>query len=386
MTRGLSAAILADIGPWFWLAAIVTTAGDELFFWSGPDTRTIGSDEYLPYLRISTGFRHTRSLQGNTGEIELINTDLYIQTILDSYAIEGAKCTIYKYFMTAGAAAFIFSGILRGQSMNSERAKYSIRPAFNPSNINAIGFEYANTCQWRFGGGSVGRCQYEHSKIFGHSITVSELTADIYTVNTIGNSGASWTPSNYMDDLVFITDGTGEGQLRRIKDNTATTVTVYHDFETTPSSDSKFIIFSSAITPNGVPKQITTSGISPFSATADIATTRTIGNSGMSWTTDEHASDGDIETAGVVYVNNRVAKIKSNTATTLTLADDEADFDPVPTGYSFSIHYYKCPKDVIGCEQRGQTHRFGGFPTLTRSIAFNYIPITIPLINSPYQL
>lgn len=72
-------------------------------------------------------------------------------------------------------------------------------------------------------------------------------TADIYTTNTIGKTGAGWTYSAYVNKYLRIVSGTGIGQMRRIISNTTTTATVDYNFTTTPDGTSVFEILKTYV-------------------------------------------------------------------------------------------------------------------------------------------
>lgn len=45
-----------------------------------------------------------------------------------------------------------------------------------------------------------------------------------------GGADSTWTAGAYIDHWVFVDDGTGEGQVGKIKDNSATELTLYDDY------------------------------------------------------------------------------------------------------------------------------------------------------------
>lgn len=66
-------------------------------------------------------------------------------------------------------------------------------------------------------------------------------TATGHTATTLIDSGKSWTPDAWIDYKVVITGGTGEGQVRAITDNDATSLTVA-EWTTHPSTDSTYAV------------------------------------------------------------------------------------------------------------------------------------------------
>lgn len=70
-------------------------------------------------------------------------------------------------------------------------------------------------------------------------------TATSATGTTLVDSGKSWTVDALIGDVVVITGGTGAGQIRKITDNDATSITVA-TWTTTPSTDSTYVICDKA--------------------------------------------------------------------------------------------------------------------------------------------
>ena len=67
-------------------------------------------------------------------------------------------------------------------------------------------------------------------------------TATSGAVGSLTNTGKSWTTNAYAGRAVWIHTGTGAGQLRRIASNTATVLTVSHNFTTAPDSTSQYVV------------------------------------------------------------------------------------------------------------------------------------------------
>lgn len=376
MTRGVSAAAKAYSGPVFWTVDITALDGTNYYYWTGAKNRTIDSNVYQPYLRIPTGFRLARSLYVDSGEIELISTDYSIETILASKILAGGLCIVKQFLIGIDERVEIMRGRLSEQQRRIDSVRFRLVAEFEPGQIVANPLEYSALCRWRF---AKPPCGYLWDSI---SVTenVAERTANIYSSNTIGDSGLSETVDAHIDRFVLITNGTGKGQARRILSNTATTFTLYQNWETTPDGTSKFRVVTAA---NGIPKQLFTSTSALDIATANIHTSRTIGLSTLSMTVDEHKSSGPDEDAGLVRIvggtgSGQERKIQSNTATTITIGADEDDFSPTPDSTSqFRVLYLRCPKDIAeACERRGKTHRFNGAPTVSPDLARIYNPAT----------
>jgi len=70
-------------------------------------------------------------------------------------------------------------------------------------------------------------------------------TATSGSVNTLVDSTASWTPSNFINYQVKIIGATGIGQVRKITANTSNTLTVVPNWVTNPTAGSSYIIEAS---------------------------------------------------------------------------------------------------------------------------------------------
>lgn len=67
-------------------------------------------------------------------------------------------------------------------------------------------------------------------------------TATSGTSTTIANTTKAYTVDALIGRAVFIHTGTGSGQMRVVKSNTATVITVYGTFDTTPDSTSQYSV------------------------------------------------------------------------------------------------------------------------------------------------
>ncbi len=73
-----------------------------------------------------------------------------------------------------------------------------------------------------------------------HVTTENDVSADVFTATTIGNSGLTLADDEMINRLVQIVSGTGAEQTRRISDNDATTLTVDPAFNPVPDGASVF--------------------------------------------------------------------------------------------------------------------------------------------------
>lgn len=367
MPRGVSSDAKSYTGPVTWLAEITPAVAGAATQYYAEDQVVFGGNTYLAYLRVTGGVRRTRSLQLDAATIELLNANLYIANLGSEY--EGATCVLKQLLVGVEEAVEVLRGRLTEQSQTDEALSLRLVAELEPGQVRVPALTYANVCTWPFAKPS---CGYDRTAT---SVTenLAEQTADIFSASTIGKTGLTMTVNEHADRLAIITAGTGKGQVRRVRSNTATTLTLYQSWKTTPDATSKFKVVTASA---GMPKLLFTLTSALDQATADIFTARTIGKTTLAMTVDEHKSEGPIADAGLVRIvsgtgSGQSRRIASNTATTITLATDEADFSPVPDATSvFRVVHRFCPKDVgESCEQRGRTQSFNGFPTLTPELA-----------------
>jgi len=97
----------------------------------------------------------------------------------------------------------------------------------------------------------------------GELETVSdEFQADIFSAYTIGNSSLSWTEDEHRGKIVELTAGTGAGQRKLVRTNTATTLNIrpnaYRDFSPAPDATTKFVLKEPASIISGAEKDAPT--------------------------------------------------------------------------------------------------------------------------------
>jgi hypothetical protein len=359
MPLGLTAAQKSYAGPIVWALEVTSRAG--VLYRFAEDLIALGGATYLPYLRISQGPKFTRTLQVDSADVELVNSDLFVGKILAADKFEGAPCDLKQILVGLGQTITRIHGRLTGTAQDDDAVKFRVTQAFDPSQIPAQMRDYSQLCTWRF---SKPLCGYDGASM-AFTEQLAEQTADIFSSNTIGKAALTMTVNAHADRYVVITAGTGKGQKRKVKSNTATTLTLYGLFAITPDGTSKFKVFSFTA---GAPKFLFTSASSLAEATADVFTARTIGYTGLAMGTDDHLGDVVRITAGTGAGQQK--KIKTNSATAITLDDAELNFAPVPDGTSvFRVLFRTCPKDVsVSCEIRARTESFNGFPTLVPSV------------------
>lgn len=73
-------------------------------------------------------------------------------------------------------------------------------------------------------------------------------TASSATDSTLVDSTKSWTADEYNNDyVVYITGGTGSGQIRKIIDTATNTLTIDEDWDTNPDATSTYHIYQNTI-------------------------------------------------------------------------------------------------------------------------------------------
>lgn len=368
MPRNLSAEARNYAGPIVWLAEISPPVPAATTHYFAEDEVKFGGQTYLPYLRITGGVRHSRSLQVDAGTIELLNADLYIGGLLAAHEFEGAACALKQLLLGIEEAVEILRGRLTEQAQTDRAVSFRLVSELEPAQLDVHARSYAQLCTWPF---AKPTCGYDRTSV---SVTenLAEQTADIFSSTTIGTSSLSMAVNAHADRLALITAGTGRGQVRRIRSNTATTLALYQPWTASPDGTSKFKVVTA---PAGMPKLLFTASSAVDSVAADIFSARTIGNSTLAMVADEHKAEGPVADAALVRISSGTGagqqrRIGTNTATTITLADDEPDFNPVPDSTSvFRVLHRFCPKDAAtSCEQRGRTHAFNGYPMLTPAL------------------
>lgn len=101
------------------------------------------------------------------------------------------------------------------------------------------------------------------------STQVSDATT--FTSTTIGKTGVSYVPNEFVGEILEITGGVGSGQTRRIVSNDATTFTVSPAFSVTPDSTSDYEVVAEQL--YGASNSVTSIGITD---TDPLNTSRTL--------------------------------------------------------------------------------------------------------------
>jgi hypothetical protein len=362
-----------------WLADVTPRSGATHFF--AEDQVSFGGNAYQPYLRLLAGPRFSRSLKADAAEVELLNADLAAGLLLQTENFEGAACELKQLLLGIDEAVVIFRGRLTEQEETDLGVRFRLVSELDPAQIDVHARRYAQLCTWRFGQPDrPSPCGYAPVGISDVAENVhGERSADIFSVDTIGDSTLILGVDSNKDRVVVITAGAGRGQKRRIRTNTATTFTLYHPWATLPDATTKFRVFS---LPNGGPKLLLTSTSAVLHGSVTSANPRSLTDTSLAMLTDEHVDDMIAVVSGTAFGQRR--RIGSNTGDTITLAEGEPDFSPAPfPSDTFRVLYRTCPKDFApSCEERARTQTFNGFPTLVpllrRSFGGPFLPGGLP--------
>jgi len=77
----------------------------------------------------------------------------------------------------------------------------------------------------------------------GNAAVSSGTSTGSNTENTLADTGKAWTINAYINGAVQITAGTGQGQVRTIRINSATSLTIYDSWATIPDATSQYSIY-----------------------------------------------------------------------------------------------------------------------------------------------
>ena len=376
MPRGLSAAANAYAGPMLWLADIFPRTGATQYF-SEDSVRFAGND-YLPYLRLLSGPRLTRTLQADAAEIELINTDLPAVVLAQAgQPFEGALCELRQLLLGLEEAVLVFRGRLTEQEETDQGLRFRLVSELDPAHTDVHARRYAQLCTWQFGRrGRPTPCGYNPIEVGDVAESFfGERNADIFSTDTIGDSTLDEFPDIHANRILVITAGAGRGQKRRIRSNTLTTFTLYHPWQTPPDATSKFRVFTLL---KGAPRLLFTATGGKLESLATAGAARSLTDTSLAMIADEHQGELLYIVTGTAF--GQLRKIGSNSATQFILDPDEPDFSPAPVlGDKFRVLFRACPKDFApSCEDRARTQAFNGYPTLVpilrRSFGGRFLP------------
>jgi hypothetical protein len=87
---------------------------------------------------------------------------------------------------------------------------------------------------------------FDHANFYYRYQYAGPITADVFSVSSIGWSSLGATGINYSGFVVRIVEGTGRGQERTIASNTETTLNLSTQWSTVPDSTSQFVIAESS--------------------------------------------------------------------------------------------------------------------------------------------
>lgn len=371
MPRILSDAALDYAGPLLWAVAVTLADGSVHYF--AEDRLAFLGAPYLPNLRLASPVRLARSLVVDAATLEFLNADLAVSTLAATQAFEGAECILSQLLLGVDEKIEVLRGRLHEETHSDEAVRFRLVSDLDPANRQAVPRDYQAFCTWRF---SKPACGYDPANL-SFTERLAEQTADIFSLTTIGKTTLTMTTDEHAtgDRWVLILAGTGKGQKRLVKSNTATTLTILGRFAVKPDSTSKFKVFTLTL---GAPKILFTSSTGKLETTATGGAATYIEDTGLAMATDEHLGDLLRIVSGTGSGQQR--KIGTNSATRLTLASGQADFSPAPDSSSlFRVLYASCPKNYSpACEERARNFAFNGYPTLTRGLRQHYQPQELP--------
>ena len=375
MPRNLSTAAKSYTGPVVWLAEITPRNGTAQYF--ATDAVTWQGNVYQPFLRIESGVRQTRALRPATAEIELLTADPAVAQLLRDQELEGAACQLSQLLLGIEEQVLLLRGRLTEQEESDAGAVFRVVSDLDPAQMDLPLRRYSQLCSWRFARPDRPTpCGY--NPVNAADVTEAafgERSATSFSESTIGDSTLTATVNAQAGQVVVITAGTGRGQLRRIRSNTATVFTLYHPWGTTPDGTTKFRVFD---LPKGAPRLLLTSTSGKIESVPSAAGARSLTDNTLAMTVDEHAGQLLYLVSGAGA--GQLRRIASNTATAFTLEANEPGFNPVPAVTdTYRVLHAACPKDFApSCETRARPQAFNGFltlvPVVQRSFQTNLLP------------
>jgi hypothetical protein len=330
------------------------------YFWSDVEGQflsflTGAQQQYKPWVIQPPTITLSRSLSTDGGNFQIQNLsgntiDREVFAQMQSGEFEGAYIVYRPWFLPLDVEGWEFHGFLSEQTIDQDKVQFRMLQLFQPSSIPAYDFVQTMDCHFRYRSAQCGMRL--------GTIWVGPLLATITGANTIGSSFLSLTPDLYANEQVMILAGTGAGQTGYILSHTATTFTMKANWGTAPDGTSRFVVTGPGTNKLGA---VTTANI--FSST-------TIGNSGLSRTVNGDTDGRVIVIDGTGAGQERA--IVSNTATTFTL---NPAWSVTPDGTSkFVVIYQACPKDFASCQSRGVQERFPGIIHLQSQVTANVGP------------
>ena len=135
-------------------------------------------------------------------------------------------------------------------SFSSGTTSFHVYRGLNPAQLFRIANTLPTASQFTDSGASfqlIGPpdCNFDHANFYWLMELQPEQNVDIHSSITIGSSTLSMLPNEYAGATARITAGTGVGQERLAKSNTATTLTLATTWEIEPDSTSRFVVAES---------------------------------------------------------------------------------------------------------------------------------------------
>lgn len=147
MSRGLSAAAKNYTGPFVW--ALVLTLRDASVKNYAGEALTFLGVTYEAYLK-SASATISRGLASDSGEVELLNTDLALAVLLKTKALEGAQGELKKLLLGIEEEYVVVKGLATEEAQTEKSVTLRIVSRLDAGGIAVPGRKFMGICQWRY--------------------------------------------------------------------------------------------------------------------------------------------------------------------------------------------------------------------------------------------
>ena len=173
----------------------------------------------------------------------------YAVSALDSAASESALSFVILASIPAGSNTN--SVTLTGLSFDAGTVSFNVYRGPNPQQLGRIGSSQALSATFTDTGlpalvWAPPDPNFDHANFYWRTELQPPYAATIATANTVGNSTAEMSGTNYTGMIVRILSGTGADQEYRIAANTATTLTLTQPWGVQPDATSLFVVAEAA--------------------------------------------------------------------------------------------------------------------------------------------
>jgi hypothetical protein len=173
----------------------------------------------------------------------------YAVSALDSAASESALSFVILASIPAGSNTN--SVTLTGLSFDAGTVSFNVYRGPNPQQLGRIASSQALSATFTDTGlpalvWAPPDPNFDHANFYWRTELQPPYAATIATANTVGNSTAEMSGTNYTGMIVRILSGTGADQEYRIAANTATTLTLTQPWGVQPDATSLFVVAEAA--------------------------------------------------------------------------------------------------------------------------------------------